>query len=237
MIAELKALNPKPGLAFVHEVVETVVPDVFVQPGPAGSWRVELNGATLPRVLVNTAYYTELNGRPVDKRTKEYLAERFQSASWLVKALDQRARTVLKVAEAVVVRQLGFLNHGVQHLRPMVLRDIAEATEMHESTISRATADKYVATPRGNFPFKYFFSNALPGTSGEPSHAAEAIRQQIKTMIEREDPERVLSDDQIVAALRAKRVAIARRTVAKYRESLAIPSSVERRRSKALRLA
>ena len=207
MIAELKALNPKPGLAFAHEVVETLVPDVFVLPMPGGGWRVELNAATLPRVLVNTAYYAELCGRTVDKRDKEYLAERFQSASWLVKALDQRARTVLKVAEAVVARQLGFLQHGVQQLRPMVLRDIAEATLMHESTISRATADKYVATPRGNFPFKYFFSNALPGTSGEASHAAEAIRQQVKTMIEREHPERVLSDDQIVAALRATGVA------------------------------
>ncbi len=237
MIAELKALNPKPGLAFAHEVVEALVPDVFVLPMPGGGWRVELNAATLPRVLVNTAYYAELCGRTVDKRDKEYLAERFQSASWLVKALDQRARTVLKVAEAVVARQLGFLQHGVQQLRPMVLRDIAEATLMHESTISRATADKYVATPRGNFPFKYFFSNALPGTSGEASHAAEAIRQQVKTMIEREHPERVLSDDQIVAALRTTGVLIARRTVAKYRESLAIPSSVERRRSKALRLA
>jgi RNA polymerase sigma-54 factor len=237
MIAELKALNPKPGLAFAHEVALTVVPDVFVLPVPGGGWRVELNAATLPRVLVNAAYYAELSGRAVDKRAKEYLAERFQSASWLVKALDQRARTVLKVAEAVVVRQLGFLNHGVQHLRPMVLRDIAEAIAMHESTVSRATADKYLATPRGNFPFRYFFSNALPGTSGEATHAAEAIRQQIRTMIEREDPERVLSDDQIVAALRASGVVIARRTVAKYRESLAIPSSVERRRSKALRLA
>jgi RNA polymerase sigma-54 factor len=237
MIAELKALNPKPGLAFVHEVVETVVPDVFVLPTRGGGWRVELNAATLPKVLVNTAYYAELSGRTADKRAKEYLAERFQSASWLVKALDQRARTVLRVAEAVVARQLGFLNHGVQQLRPMVLRDIAEATELHESTISRATADKYVTTPRGNFPFKYFFSNALPGTSGEESHAAEAIRQQIKVMIEREDPSRVLSDDQVVTALRTSGVAIARRTVAKYRESLAIPSSVERRRSKALRLA
>jgi RNA polymerase sigma-54 factor len=137
----------------------------------------------------------------------------------------------------VVERQLGFLNKGVQHLRPLGLRDIAEATELHESTISRATADKYVATPRGNFPFKYFFSNALPGTAGDTSHAAEAIRQQIKVMIEREEPEHVLSDDQIVDALRAEGIAIARRTVAKYRESLAIPSSVQRRRAKALKLA
>ncbi|HEX5079012.1 MAG TPA: RNA polymerase factor sigma-54 [Geminicoccaceae bacterium] len=237
MVAEIKALNPKPGLAFAHDVVETMVPDVLVLPVAGGGWRVELNAATLPKVLVNTAYYAELYGRTVDRRAREYLAERLQSASWLVKALDQRARTLLRVAEAVVERQLGFLNHGVQQLRPMVLRDIAEATDMHESTISRATADKYVATPRGNFAFQYFFSNALPATNGEASHAAEAIRQQVKIMIEREDPERVLSDDQIVAALRATGVSIARRTVAKYRESLAIPSSVERRRSKALRLA
>ena len=238
MITELKALNPKPGLSFAHDVVETVIPDVFVLPAPGGGgWRVELNSATLPRVLVNTIYYAELTCRKSDKRAKEYFSERFQSANWLVKALDQRARTVLRVAEAVVARQLGFLSHGVQQLRPLVLRDIAEATGLHESTISRATADKYVATPRGNFPFKYFFSNALPGTGGETTHAAEAIRQQVKTMIEREHPDQVLSDDQIVTALHAKGVAIARRTVAKYRESLAIPSSVERRRAKALKLA
>jgi RNA polymerase sigma-54 factor len=238
MIAELKALNPKPGLSFAHDVVETLVPDVFVLPAPGGGgWRVELNSATLPKVLVNTTYFAELTCRKADKRAKEYFSERFQSANWLVKALDQRARTVLRVAEAVVARQLGFLSHGVQRLRPLVLRDIAEATGLHESTVSRATADKYVATPRGNFPFKYFFSNALPGTGGEATHAAEAIRQQVKAMIEREDPNQVLSDDQIVTGLRAKGVAIARRTVAKYRESLAIPSSVERRRAKALRLA
>jgi RNA polymerase sigma-54 factor len=237
MIAELKALNPKPGLAFIQEPVEIVVPDIIVLPTAGGGWRVELNGATLPKVLVNTTYHAELSRRPGERRDKEYLSERFQSANWLVKALDQRARTVLRVAEAVVERQLGFLNRGVQHLRPLGLRDIAEATELHESTISRATADKYVATPRGNFPFKYFFSNALPGTAGDTSHAAEAIRQQIKVMIEREEPEHVLSDDQIVDALRAEGIAIARRTVAKYRESLAIPSSVQRRRAKALRLA
>jgi RNA polymerase sigma-54 factor len=237
MIAELKALNPKPGLAFAHESAPPVVPDIFVYPVTGGAWRVELNSATLPRLLVNTAYYGEVAGRRHDKRDKEYLNERFQSANWLTKALDQRARTVLKVAEAVVARQLPFLARGVHHLRPLVLRDIAEATGLHESTVSRATADKYIATPRGNFPFKYFFSNALPGTAGEPSHAAEAIRQQIKVLIEREASQQVLSDDQIVEILRADGVAIARRTVAKYRESLGLPSSVQRRRTKALRLA
>jgi RNA polymerase sigma-54 factor len=237
MIAELKALNPKPGLAFAQDPIEAVVPDIFVLPTPSGGWRVELNSATLPKVLVNRAYHTELTRQTTDKRAREYVSERFQSANWLVKALDQRARTVLRVAEAVVARQLPFLEHGVHHLRPLVLRDIAAATELHESTVSRATADKYVATPRGNFPFRYFFSNALPGTDGDASHSAEAIRQQMKAMIEREEPDNVLSDDQLVAALRAAGVAIARRTVAKYRESLGIPSSVQRRRTKALRLA
>jgi RNA polymerase sigma-54 factor len=141
------------------------------------------------------------------------------------------------VAEAVVAHQMPFLNHGVHRLRPLLLRDIAEVTDLHESTVSRATADKYLATPRGNFPFRYFFSNALPGVGGGPTHAAEAIRQQIKAMIDVEDPNDVMSDDQIVAALRGHGVAIARRTVAKYRESLAIPSSVQRRRAKALGLA
>ncbi len=237
MIAELKALNPKPGLAFAQDPIEAVVPDIFVLPTQAGGWRIELNSATLPKVIVNRSYYTELARQSTDKRAREYVSERFQSANWLIKALDQRARTVLRVAEAVVARQLPFLQQGVHYLRPLVLRDIAAATQLHESTVSRATADKYVATPRGNLPFRYFFSNALPGTNGAASHSAEAIRQQMKTMIEREDLDNVLSDDQLVAALRAEGVAIARRTVAKYRESLAIPSSVHRRRAKALRLA
>jgi RNA polymerase sigma-54 factor len=237
MIAELKALNPKPGLAFANDPIEAVVPDILVLPTPGGGWRVELNNASLPKVLINRAYHAELARQPADRRTRDYLSERLQTANWLVKALDQRARTILRVAEAVVARQLPFLQHGVHRLRPLVLREIAAAVELHESTVSRATADKYVATPRGNFPFRYFFSNALPGTDGDASHSAEAIRQQVKAMIEREDGANVLSDDQIVGRLRGEGIAIARRTVAKYRESLGIPSSVERRRAKALRLA
>jgi RNA polymerase sigma-54 factor len=237
MVAELKSLDPKPGLAFASEPVQTVVPDIFVSAIQGGGWRVELNSATLPRVLVNVAYYAEISRHGRDEGARGYVSERFHSANWLAKALDQRARTVLRVAEAVVERQVAFLRHGVQQLRPLVLRDIALATDLHESTVSRATAGKYIATPRGNFPFKYFFSNALAGAGGEGSHAAEAIRQQIKGMIDREDRDRVLSDDQIVEILRAQGVVIARRTVAKYRESLCIPSSVQRRRAKALRLA
>ena len=236
MIAEIKALYPKPGLAYASEPVATVVPDIFVQRTP-GAWRVELNAATLPRVLVNHNYYVELSRKATDRPAKAYLSERLQSANWLLKALDQRARTLLKVAEAVIARQLSFLEHGVHHLRPLLLRDIAEITDLHESTVSRATADKYVATPRGNLPFRYFFSNALPAVAGGDGHATEAIRQQIKAIIEREDPSNVLSDDQIVEVLHRSGVIIARRTVAKYRESLAIPSSVQRRRAKALGLA
>jgi RNA polymerase sigma-54 factor len=217
MIAEIKALYPKPGLAYASEPIAAVVPDIFVQRTTDG-WRVELNATTLPRVLINHNYYVEL-------------------CNWLVKALDQRARTLLKVAEAVVAHQLSCLEHGVHHLRPLLLRDIAESTELHESTVSRATADKYLATPRGNFPFRYFFSNALPAVAGGAGHATEAIRQQIKAMIEREERANVLSDDQIVEALRRAGVAIARRTVAKYRDAMAIPSSVQRRRAKALGLA
>ena len=236
MIAEIKALYPKPGLAYGFEPVAAVVPDIFVQRTPGG-WRVELNAATLPRVLINHNYYVELSRQASDKPEKAYLSERLQSANWLLKALDQRARTLLKVAEAVVARQLPFLERGVHHLRPLLLRDIAEVTDLHESTVSRATAEKYLATPRGNFPFRYFFSNALPGVAGGAGHATEAIRHQIKAMIEREDPANVLSDDQIVEALHRAGVVIARRTVAKYRDSLAIPSSVQRRRTKALGLA
>jgi RNA polymerase sigma-54 factor len=191
----------------------------------------------LPRVLVNHNYYVELRHQATDKPVRAYMKERLQSANWLVKALDQRARTLLKVTEAVVAHQLAFLDHGVHRLRPLLLRDVATITGLHESTVSRATADKYVATPRGNFPFRYFFSNALPGVGGGVSHSAEAIRQQIKAMIDGEDPKSVLSDDQIVEALYRLGVAIARRTVAKYRESLAIPSSAKRRRRKALGLA
>jgi RNA polymerase sigma-54 factor len=236
MIAEIKALYPKPGLAYASEPIAAVVPDIFVQRTTDG-WRVELNATTLPRVLINHNYYVELCRQATDKPAKAYLSERLQSANWLVKALDQRARTLLKVAEAVVAHQLSCLEHGVHHLRPLLLRDIAESTELHESTVSRATADKYLATPRGNFPFRYFFSNALPAVAGGAGHATEAIRQQIKAMIEREERANVLSDDQIVEALRRAGVAIARRTVAKYRDAMAIPSSVQRRRAKALGLA
>jgi RNA polymerase sigma-54 factor len=235
MIAEIKRLDPKPGLTFAPDEPPTVVPDLFVMATGDGKWRVELNSGTLPRVLVDSDYHAELTRQcALDRRAKEYLSERIQSANWLAKALDQRARTVLRVGKAIFARQIPFLEGGAQHLRPLVLRDIAEATGLHESTVSRATSDKYVATPHGTFPLKYFFTTAIAATTGDQAHSAEAIRQMIKRMIDRENPSEVLSDDQIVAELKEKGVAIARRTVAKYRESLGIASSVERRRAKAL---
>ena len=214
MVAEIKALNPKPGAGFAEAPVDAVIPDIFILPMPSG-WHVELNTATLPKLIVNNDYQTYVRKRAVDAKAKEYVSECLQSANWLVKALDQRARTVLKVTEAVVERQGDFLTYGVSHLKPLVLRDIAVAIDMHESTVSRATADKFVATPRGTYPFKYFFSNALPSADGEGGHAAEAIRQKIRQLVDAEEPDRVLSDDQIVALLRENGVSIARRDCGK----------------------
>jgi RNA polymerase sigma-54 factor len=234
MVQELRRLEPRPARGFATEEPVAVVPDVIVAPGPGGTWRIELNASTLPRVLVDRGYHAEIARQEVEREAREYLNERLQAASWLAKALDQRARTVLKVTRAILTRQRGFLEQGPRGLRPLVLRDIAERTGLHESTVSRATADKYVLTPHGTFPLKFFFTTAIAAVSGEEAHSAEAIRQQIKRLVERESASGILSDDQIVAELRRSGIAIARRTVTKYRESLGIPSSVERRRAKAL---
>ena len=232
MFAELKALTPKPGLAFGTEPVLPVVPDVFVREGPDGGWHVELNSDTLPRLLVNARYYAKVTSKARDKDSKTYLTECLNSANWLVKSLDQRARTILKVASEIVRQQDGFLTYGVRHLRPLNLRAIADAISMHESTVSRVTSNKYIATPRGLFELKYFFTAAIPAMGGAESHSAEAVRDRIREMIENEPPLDVLSDDRIVSLLTADGVNIARRTVAKYREAMRIPSSVERRRLK-----
>ena len=237
MIAELRALNPKPGLAFDAEPVQTVVPDVFVRPNTAGGWHVELNNDTLPKVLVNTRYYARVSGRARSKEDKAFLSECLTTANWLVKSLDQRAKTILKVASEIVRQQDAFLAHGVHHLRPLNLRAIAEAIEMHESTVSRVTANKYMSTPRGIFEMKYFFTAAIQAVGGEEAHSAEAVRHRIKQLIEHENPEDVLSDDKLVEVLRVAGVDIARRTIAKYREALGIPSSVQRRREKRVALA
>jgi RNA polymerase sigma-54 factor len=233
MIAEIRLLNPKPGLAFGSEPVTPVVPDVFVKESPDGSWLVELNSDTLPRLLVNNQYYGTVSKTARDKDCKNYLADCLNNANWLVKSLDQRAKTILKVASEIVRHQDAFLTHGVRHLRPLNLRIIADAISMHESTVSRVTSNKYIATPRGLFELKYFFTASIQSVNGAESHSAEAVRDRIREMIENEEPREILSDDRIVSLLTADGVNIARRTVAKYREALRIPSSVERRRLKA----
>jgi RNA polymerase sigma-54 factor len=231
MIGEIRGLTPKPGLAFGSEPVQPVVPDVFVRESADGGWHVELNSETLPRLLVNSRYYTKVSGSARDKDSKAYLADCLNNANWLVKSLDQRARTIMKVATEIVRQQDGFLTHGVRHLRPLNLRTIADAISMHESTVSRVTSNKYIATPRGLFELKYFFTASIQAVNGNEAHSAEAVRDRIREMIDNEASE-VLSDDRIVALLTADGVNIARRTVAKYREAMRIPSSVERRRMK-----
>ncbi|HMK68204.1 MAG TPA: RNA polymerase sigma-54 factor, partial [Stellaceae bacterium] len=224
------------GLAFDPAIADPVIPDVIVRSDGEGGFLIELNSEALPRVLVNNAYYAQVSKGAKGKPEKEYLSERFQSANWLVKALHQRATTILKVAREIVRQQEGFFRRGIQHLRPLVLRDIAGEIGMHESTVSRVTSNKFMASPRGIFELKYFFTSAISGTGGAESLSAETVRFRIKSMIEAEPVDRVLSDDQIVALLVKDGVDIARRTVAKYREAMRIPSSVQRRREKALRL-
>jgi RNA polymerase sigma-54 factor len=230
MIAEIRALTPKPGAAFGGGVVQSVVPDVYVRAAPDGSWVVELNTDAMPRVLMNQRYYATVSKTAKREEDKQFLTECAANASWLVKSLDQRARTILKVAREIVRQQDGFLAYGVSHLRPLNLKTVATAIEMHESTVSRVTSNKYIATPRGVFELKYFFTASIASADGGDAFSAEAVRYRIKELVERETPVDILSDDRIVEILREKGIDIARRTVAKYRESLRIPSSVERKR-------
>lgn len=232
MIAEVRALTPKPGYAYGGGVVQSIAPDVFVTKSQDGGWKVELNSETLPRVLVNQRYYSEISSvKGGGEKDKTYIAEQFANANWLSKSLHQRATTILKVASEIVRQQDAFLAYGVKHLRPLNLKVVADAIEMHESTVSRVTSNKYIATPRGLFELKYFFTASIASSSGGEAHSAEAVRHRIREMIEAETKETVLSDDKIVEILRGEGVDIARRTVAKYRETLNIPSSVQRRRA------
>lgn len=232
MIAEIRALDPRPGSAFGALVVQPVVPDVMVRAAADGGWAIELNTENLPKVLVNRAYYANVTKNARGESEKAYLVDCLQTANWLVKSLDQRAKTILKVATEIVRQQDAFLAHGVRYLRPLNLRTVADAIGMHESTVSRVTSNKYMATPRGIFEFKYFFTSAIASAEGGDAHSAEAVRDRIKQMIDEEKPNAILSDDTIVKMLKEDGIDIARRTVAKYREAMHIPSSVQRRREK-----
>lgn len=237
MIAEVKRLNPKPGLEFGATPAQPIVPDVLLRTLPDGSYHVELNSDTLPRVLVNQTYYARVTKSPLAKDDKSYLVDCLQTANWLVKSLDQRARTILKVSQEIVRQQDAFFSYGVRHLRPLNLKTVADAISMHESTVSRVTANKYMATNRGLFELKYFFTSAIAATGEGDFHSSEAVRHRIREMIDSEPAEDVLSDDKIVDRLKTDGIDIARRTVAKYREALGIPSSVQRRRQKRMALA
>ncbi len=232
MIGEIRNLNPKPGLAFDSTMVQPIVPDVFVRAAPDGTWQVELNSDTLPKVLISQRYYAQVSKSAHSDKDKTYLADCLQTATWLVRALDQRAKTILKVSSEIVRQQDGFFANGVQHLRPLNLKTVADAIGMHESTVSRVTANKYMATSRGIFELKYFFTSSIAAADGGEAHSAEAVRHRIRQLIDAETAVDVLSDDMIVEKLRDVGINIARRTVAKYREAMRIPSSVQRRREK-----
>ena len=231
MIAEVRALTPKPGYAYGGGAVQAVEPDVFVRQAPDGGWKVELNNDTLPRVLVNQRYYAEISAASADEKDKTFVVDQFANANWLAKSLDQRARTILKVSSEIVRQQDEFFVHGVKHLRPLNLKNVADAIEMHESTVSRVTSNKYMATPRGLFELKYFFTASIASSSGGDAHSAESVRHRIRELVDAECKDTILSDDKIVEILQGEGIAIARRTVAKYRETLHIPSSVQRRRA------
>lgn len=232
MIAEIRSLNPKPGLAFGSTMVQPIVPDVFVRAAPDGTWQVELNSDTLPKVLISQRYFAQVSKTTRNDKDKAYIADCLQTATWLVRALDQRAKTILKVSSEIVRQQDGFFARGVQYLRPLNLKTVADAIGMHESTVSRVTANKYMATSRGIFELKYFFTSSIASADGGDAHSAEAVRHRIRQLIDSEIAADVLSDDTIVEKLRGAGIDIARRTVAKYREAMRIPSSVQRRREK-----
>jgi RNA polymerase sigma-54 factor len=234
MIIEIKSLDPRPGLAFDPPLAQPVVPDILMRAQPEGGWIIELNAETLPRVLVNNKYHAQVSRSARNKAEKDYLTDRLQAANWLVKSLHQRATTILKVSAEIVRQQEAFFRRGVQSLRPLILRDIAEAIGMHESTVSRVTSNKHMATPRGLYELKYFFTSSIPASSGGDAHSAEAVRHLIRHLIDKEPAAATLSDERIVELLQRDGVDIARRTVAKYREAMRIPSSVQRRREKSL---
>lgn len=232
MIADIRLLSPKPALTYAADVAHPIVPDAFLRPMPGGGWHVELNNDTLPRVLLNEEFHAKLQDGVLSTSDKDYLSERWQQANWLVKALRQRATTILKVASEIVKQQDKFFIYGVQYLKPLVLRDIAEKVEMHESTISRVTQNKFIATPRGMFELKYFFSTALATTGGNASVSSLTVRERIRELITAEKITEILSDDRLSAILKREGISVARRTVAKYREAMHIPSSAQRRREK-----
>jgi RNA polymerase sigma-54 factor len=233
MVGEVKELNPKPGIGFSHEIVQAIEPDIFVRRLPDGNWHLELNMANFPKVMVNKRYYKKVTANTRNTKDKQYLTEQFGSANWLVRALEQRAQTMLKVGGELIKQQDAFFRLGVRYLKPMTLKDIAAETGYHESTISRVTNGKYLLCPRGTFELKYFFTSALQRSHGSGDDvSSESVKHYIAEFVEKEDASAILSDDEIVEKLKERNINVARRTVAKYREALNIPSSPKRKRIK-----
>jgi len=233
MVHEIRELEPKPGRGYGAAPVEIAIPDVYIRAAPDGSWQVELNADALPRILVNSSYYARITRHKPAAEDKVFISNCLQNANWLTKSLEQRARTILKVASEIARHQDGFFAHGVEHLRPLNLKTVADAISMHESTVSRVTSNKYISCARGLFEMKYFFTASINAQDGAEGHSSQAVRFKIKQLIDAEDPADVLSDDTLVQRLKDQNIDIARRTVAKYRDSLKLGSSVERRREKA----
>jgi RNA polymerase sigma-54 factor len=235
MVAEIRRLDPKPGAQYDAEPLRPLIPDVLMRAIPVktegvGDWMLEINPETMPRLLIRRGFHARM-AASASRETKSFLAEQLQGATWLVKALESRAHTILRVSAEIVRRQDGFFRHGISHLRPLTLRDIAAEVELHESTISRVTSNKSIATPRGIFELKFFFTTALSGANGE-THSAETVRHRVANLISGENPGNILSDDAVASILQKEGIDIARRTVAKYREALRIPGSAQRKREK-----
>ena len=236
MLAELRGYDPKPGLRFGGGGGEAVTPDILISARADGGWDIRINQATLPRLIVNRDYYVEMRSTCTGKDERGWLSEKLADANWLIKALDQRQKTILKVASEIVKQQDGFFRHGVSHLKPLTLRTVAEAVSLHESTVSRVTSNKYLLCDRGTYELKYFFTSGVAAADGEGAVSAEAVKAAIRQLIDAEDPRAILSDDALVDLLKARGFDLARRTVAKYREAIGLGSSVQRRRQKALAL-
>lgn len=232
MLAELRGYDPKPGCRFANQGQSAIIPDLFVTPAGSG-WDIRINEASLPRLIVNRDYYVSLQSGCQAKKERAWLDEQLAEANWLLRALDQRQRTILKTAAAIVEHQAGFFRDGIAAMRPLTLREIAEQVDLHESTISRVTSNKYLQCPRGTFELKHFFSSGVGAGDGDTT-SSEAVKARIRALVDAEDPNKVLSDDRLVELLKGEGLDIARRTVAKYREACGIGSSVQRRRQKRL---
>ncbi|MEZ5681313.1 MAG: RNA polymerase factor sigma-54 [Erythrobacter sp.] len=234
MLAELRTYDPKPGCRYGGGTEAAIVPDVLVTPAARGGWDIRINEASLPRLVVNREYYVELKAGARDKASTAWLNEQLGEADWLIRALDQRQKTILKTAAEIVKRQEGFFKEGVTAMRPLTLREVAETIEMHESTVSRVTSNKYLSCPRGTFELKFFFSSGVAAADGEGA-SSEAIKARIRALCDAEDPKKVLSDEALAGLLKQEGYDLARRTVAKYREAIGIGSSAQRRREKKIR--